>query len=636
MYRRFLSLFLALLLIFPFGGIRASAVDVGFSYSTVDFASMLVDATRETTDLASDAFDFFAGLFDNDYCENSPNHFHDFILQNTQFDGVTGTLYVCRYCNTLADGAFQTAYDEYAFTLDTPVVSDITSDFATVRLGTNISNAYIDVDGSSYYVITSCSGSRIEVLGTTNVGSFVDLVVQMEPFTWNYLTGEYSLDWSFHSDGFFHSRIGQPPIVPYYVGVYSVDDGDFLFNYSRIGDDSGFVNSGVNVELVSGNTYYLQFRFHPDSSWLYRQTGYISFSDISVSGVYVGGGGFEPGSGAGRPGSETRVGSLMQTINQYNSYDYSTKYYIGTVDNSNNVTNVYAPNIFNEQTKVFTEPVTGQQYQCTGWKYGYTSAARGYRLDLAEDTYNYNGTDIRTVCLFYLDDALYIVGLNQVYDEYFSDVSTVEDFFLNASFVQKYSYVIAEAGGVSGACQHVYTSETVTAPTCLDQGVRRYTCELCGHTRDEYIPAAGHAWEATEVVETEVDGNGDVIKLGYTVYTCSVCGETYKEYDDTGQPDEPSGGGSDDEGWLSWLGGLFRILISSIVNGLASGLEYLVDKVIVTVTDLMIQTIQWVMDLLNIDHLTGFFSWFSDGNEVFQEEFGQDTEEAEVDVWAYS
>ena len=336
--------------------------------------------------------------------------------------------------------------------------------------------------------------------------------------------------------------------------------------------------------------------------------------------------------------SSTRTGALMQAVSNYNSTTNQYNFYLGTTDSNGNVTNVYDPAIFNEASMIFTEPVTGQQYQCTGWKYGYASVARGYRLDLAEDTYSYNGKDIRTLCLFYLDDALYIVGLDKVYSDYFNDNSSVNDFFSNAAFIDKYSYVTAEATGEgSETCQHVYTSETITVPTCVEQGIRRYTCTLCGHTRDEKIPATGHAWEVTETVETEVNENGDVTKLGYKVYTCSVCGETYKQYDNTGQPGPPSGGGSvEDESWFSWLGDLFKSLISAIVNGLASGLEYLVETVIVTVTDLTIQTTQWVFSSLHISDLTTWFVWFDDGNPLFQDEFGQDTEETEVDVWAYS
>lgn len=121
----------------------------------------------------------------------------------------------------------------------------------------------------------------------------------------------------------------------------------------------------------------------------------------------------------------------------------------------------------------------------------------------------------------YGDDAVHIEG--------YSSETTLEN--LDFVFSDEYAYVIATA---APDCEHAYISETVTAPTFTEQGLRRYTCELCRYIRDEKIPATGHAWEATESVETELNENGDVTKLGYTVYTCSVCGETYKQYDGTG------------------------------------------------------------------------------------------------------
>lgn len=57
-------------------------------------------------------------------------------------------------------------------------------------------------------------------------------------------------------------------------------------------------------------------------------------------------------------------------------------------------------------------------------------------------------------------------------------------------------------------CEHVYTSEVTTTPTCTTGGLRTYTCE-CGHTYTEKIPATGHNY---------VDG------------VCAVCGFVTGEY----------------------------------------------------------------------------------------------------------
>lgn len=478
-------------------------------------------------------------------------------------------------------------------------------------------------------------------LGDPVASTSSDVVDILSPYNFHVNSdrgGNFTQIWSVSGDGQYTFTCSLPSCSCGSSHKYG-SSGVYLFQVYKPEDDSWYKLAEISSgEFTIGLSSNYSYRFYINYWELYGLSGGYHSISSGISVKSASGGSFNPDSGAGRPGTETRAGAFMKAISGYNSDTNQYNFFIGTTDSSGKVNNVYDPAIFDEASMIFTEPVTGQQYQCTGWKYGYASAARGYRLDLAEDTYSYNGKDIRTLCLFYLDDALYIVGLDQVYSDYFNDNSSVNDFFSNAVFIDKYSYVTAEATGEgSETCQHVYTSETITVPTCVEQGIRRYTCTLCGHTRDEKIPATGHAWEVTETVETEVNENGDVTKLGYKVYTCSVCGETYKQYDNTGQPGPPSGGGSvEDESWFSWLGDLFKSLISAIVNGLASGLEYLVETVIVTVTDLTIQTTQWVFSSLHISDLTTWFVWFDDGNPLFQDEFGQDTEETEVDVWAYS
>lgn len=138
------------------------------------------------------------------------------------------------------------------------------------------------------------------------------------------------------------------------------------------------------------------------------------------------------------PSSSTRIGAINQVIVNYNNQDNSTKYYIGTVDQSTNVTNVYSPNIFDEQTLVYTEPVTGQQFQCTGWVYDYRSGVRGYDLTLTPGTYVYDGADIVCLALIYGDEALDIYGFTA---EGLSAAQSSGDYPGNATFVENYSYV---------------------------------------------------------------------------------------------------------------------------------------------------------------------------------------------------
>lgn len=68
---------------------------------------------------------------------------------------------------------------------------------------------------------------------------------------------------------------------------------------------------------------------------------------------------------------------------------------------------------------------------------------------------------------------------------------------------------------------HNYNNEVVTAPTCTTDGLRRSTCESCGHTFDTKITANGHNYNITE----SSSANGKTTRT----YTCTVCGHSYKQ-----------------------------------------------------------------------------------------------------------
>ena len=78
---------------------------------------------------------------------------------------------------------------------------------------------------------------------------------------------------------------------------------------------------------------------------------------------------------------------------------------------------------------------------------------------------------------------------------------------------------------VKPAHTHSYT-ETVTPPTCVNEGYTTYTCTSCGDTyRDNYTPATG----------VHTDGNGDGL--------CDTC-ETKMDTGAEEKPEVPEGGGS--------------------------------------------------------------------------------------------
>ena len=96
-----------------------------------------------------------------------------------------------------------------------------------------------------------------------------------------------------------------------------------------------------------------------------------------------------------------------------------------------------------------------------------------------------------------------------------NDVSTVDmetvkaNSGVDALFTQIRAYIPSEL--IPGEkCEHNYTSEVTTEATCTTQGVRTYTCSVCGDTYKEPIAANGH---------------------NYIEGSCSVCGATDPNYE---------------------------------------------------------------------------------------------------------
>ena len=72
---------------------------------------------------------------------------------------------------------------------------------------------------------------------------------------------------------------------------------------------------------------------------------------------------------------------------------------------------------------------------------------------------------------------------------------------------------------LSNVHSHQY-KQTVTNPTCTEQGFTTYTCS-CGYsTTDDYVDALGHDYAEDVVEPTCTEG-------GYTTFTCSRCADTY-------------------------------------------------------------------------------------------------------------
>ena len=82
-------------------------------------------------------------------------------------------------------------------------------------------------------------------------------------------------------------------------------------------------------------------------------------------------------------------------------------------------------------------------------------------------------------------------------------------------------YDAKNANGVWTVGLHTHTfTETITKPaTCVEDGVKTYTCKCGKDTYTVVIPATGHSYETKVTAPT-------CTEKGYTTYTCA-CGDTY-------------------------------------------------------------------------------------------------------------
>ena len=72
---------------------------------------------------------------------------------------------------------------------------------------------------------------------------------------------------------------------------------------------------------------------------------------------------------------------------------------------------------------------------------------------------------------------------------------------------------------------HQFDPGVVTKePTCTEAGVMTYTCNECGETKTEEIPAAGHTYGDAVVTKEPT-----CTEKGELTFTCTVCGETKTE-----------------------------------------------------------------------------------------------------------
>ncbi len=80
--------------------------------------------------------------------------------------------------------------------------------------------------------------------------------------------------------------------------------------------------------------------------------------------------------------------------------------------------------------------------------------------------------------------------------------------------------------GAEEPCTHKFDGGLITTePTCKEEGVKTYTCFICGETKEEKVPTNDHHTyeEGTVTVEPTCMGEGEM------TYTCIWCGATHTE-----------------------------------------------------------------------------------------------------------
>lgn len=285
-------------------------------------------------------------------------------------------------------GGSRADYDTYVSTLDNTIITSADTGFSPAfhwigyEAGTLKTAFYPD----SFDITSYQPGNPFSVvLKGMNMGTAYAISVYSDAFSVS--SGSYYIDWYFTS-----GAPGSYVSSNFYLQIYQ--NGSWTsFPFTSRGSYPVVSHDGYTYKMAS-----LTSTCHLDSSNLYRLVySFTTDRDSSYTGVNI----LYTCSASVSPvnttwpseSASTRPASLMQTINNYNTTNNTTNYYIGTTDANGSVNQIYDPNLFDEQTMVFTEPVSGIQYQCVGWKYYYDD--RVYILELADNSMSYNGTNIK-------------------------------------------------------------------------------------------------------------------------------------------------------------------------------------------------------------------------------------------------
>jgi len=547
--------------------------------------------------------------------------------------------------SAVRDGVYEAVDDilkEAGYSGDFSSASSNPSPFITVHLSNTIASASVRNQLINYAVLSSFTENNATFLGVASYGysnyGYPDVYVEVVPFTWDYLSGIYSFSVKCFPWDFVYYRTYYGNSVAMSINIVCIDTGKTVVLSNSpvlIEDISSPCSFTCNFSFEQGYTYYLYFTLSPSIVLMYQKNYTFTVGDISVDGVY-------PGEGVTtQPEPETRPSSFMGALAAGNSLegslidgsllDYSGNlvFVLGDYDSGGSLDGVYSPAVYDEETLIFTEPVTGAQYQTSGWTYDYNS--RSYDIEVESGTFLIGASDITRIVCTYGDDAVTIVYYdasgNAVQSDDFAYVMVSQDpcsltGHVNSVETKKEAtctstgervYTCTVCGNVEvediPMKGHSHKYSEIRSPTCTDTGLALYSCSTCGDEVSEALDPLGHDWLATETVETTYglpDGtscpdcsgtdfvsdldvesetctcicnycdaswrvNADV-ELGYTVYTCSRCDKTRIEYD----------GESGD--------GLFK----SIGNFIANGIKWCTEKL-----KQLVENLQTIVDTFN-------------------------------------
>ena len=556
-----------------------------------------------------------ASSLSSDVCEFSDDHWHhaDSVMDShSRGDGTFDIKCRCKNCNQVftASGItseqLSTAYNAYVDTLETPIISSTGSMVYRCTPGRSSYSVYYMIDSSSgsskLVTTTNSSDACIKIdydYGATRMNFAVYALKDIYLPTYNtflycyyniptsVIDGVYYMYCPSFNQSFNGSVVNwQGKFITYSYGGYIASYSSIITSPTQKVVGSSELNSLADKTLFVSAYGYTNIHAQPEYS---PYCGYVDYP-VLVSKSLSGGRVTAP--------ATSRLGSVSLAINNYNKSAAAndTKYYIGTVDNSNHVTNTYNVNLFDEDTKTFTEPKTGAQYLCKNWTYYYDQ--RAYLLELADNSMTYNGNTVGYLAITYGDNEMTISGWK-------TGTSNVTPTTANPLFTDKYVYVISEpvapgtceheftwsittpatctaAGERTGTCSkcggvtkqaieqlpHDYAYTTTTEATCTTTGERTGTCSVCGAAVTEEVQALGHDWRKIKDVETEYNEDGTIKDYSHTLYECARCKEQAKSYDGNAPPGGSSGGsGSTDTGLLAWLAEFREWLDDTLTTG---------------------------------------------------------------------